>query len=199
MTDGCSWRIYLRQFEGETEIRPSIHVMKFWKGRCGITFQVDDLGVSPAVPFGRSVPAVAGLKPYVMIATIEDARPLFDSIRGMYIRRRLDNMGFSKGPGSVYDRERFLEAARDDDGSVTVSVSTATRHNSPVQSIWTVSPHTVRCHNRFLADEDGRYTQLVGEPIPEDGAEAIVADLLGQFFDNMLLSNLSWEPRGVTE
>lgn len=193
MTAGCNWRIYLRNTGDFSGTETCVYVVKFWKGRCGVTFQADSMGISPVTPFGRNIPSVRGLKPYVMFDDPEDARPWFDSVRSVFIDRRMCRMGL--GPDGGRGDERLLEAVELDDGTVRVSTSTTTFHRDPVQTIWTVSPHNMHQRNRYLREEDGRYIPLTeGTPIPEDDVRPKVSDVLGRFYDSCLEHGLNWEP-----
>lgn len=193
MTDGCHWRIYLKNTGDFSGTESFVYVIKYWKDRCGVTFQADSLGISPVTPFGRTIPSTRGLKPYVALKGPEDARPWFDSIRSVFIERRMGRMGL--GPEDVRNDDGFIEAVELDDGSIRVSTASKTFHREPVQTIWTVSPSNMHQRNRYLREEDGRYIELTeGAPIPEDEVRAKVADVLGRFYDSCLEHGLNWEP-----
>lgn len=193
MTDGCHWRIYLKNTGDLSGTESFVYVVKYWKGRCGATFQADSMGISPVTPFGRNIPSTRGLKPYVMLNDPEDARPWFDSIRSEFIGRRMGRMGL--GPEDDLGNERFMEAVELEDGVIRLSTSTRTFHREPVQTIWTVSPCNMHQRNRYLREEDGRYIGLTeGTPIPEDEVRSKVADVLGRFYDSCLEHGLNWEP-----
>lgn len=198
MKGGCNWRIYLKNLSDPLWNESYVYVIKYWRGRCGVTFQVDSAGVSPITPFGDIVPSVTGLKPYVSLRDVDEARPWFDAIRPVFVRNMMGRMGFH-GDGPTDRGERFLEASVTDDGTILVSVSSTTLHMDPIQTFWSISGDSMATRTRNLIEEDGRYRVLgKGTPIPEGDIAETLSRALTRYFDNRLETALAWEP-GVSE
>ena len=151
---------------------------------------IDMLGISP-FSITRNRPSMAGLKPYILLESLDEAMPYFDRARKDYIETRLADVGLIPRIRPYRPDEGFMDAVRTDDG-ITVLSSHLIRNVGIQYTLTTLEADSRRLRKVTVEDGTEGMPALEGDHLSEDECRHLLTVRYNGVWDRILDEIRGW-------